>query len=105
MRRRLNTRCAGLIEVFSDCDSHPNQILDYQVDFLGRTVRDFLLGQDIQEMLASRTQFPFSTRAYLCRAPLTQIKLIVGLMTYHDMNAHEMEDNRTYFFDDDNIMR
>ncbi|CAD6572041.1 MAG: hypothetical protein ASARMPRED_005011 [Alectoria sarmentosa] len=74
MGRRLNARCAGLIEPFRD-RWVKNPIFKYKVDFLHRTARDFLLGQDMPELLARRMQTPFDVRAYLCRALLALFKL------------------------------
>ena len=96
MGRRLNARCADLLEVF--CDMSLNPISKYKVDFLHRTVRDFLLGQDMQGLLARRMQLPFDVRAYLCRALLAQIKLTASLMPNHDMNVLDKDDNRFYSF-------
>ncbi len=70
MGRRLNAQCADLMEVF--CDISLNPISKYKVDFLHRTVRDFLLGQDMQELLARRVQLPFDVRACICRALLAR---------------------------------
>lgn len=96
MGRRLNARCADLLEVF--CDMSLNPISKYKVDFLHRTVRDFLLGQDMQELLARRMELPFDVRAYLCRALLAQIKLTASLMPNHDMNIFDKDENRFYSF-------
>ena len=74
MGRRLNARCAGLIELFSD-SWVKNPIFKYKVDFLHRTARDFLLEQDVQKLLARRMQTPFDVRACLCRALLALFKL------------------------------
>ncbi len=96
MGRRLNARCADLLEVFCDMSLNPSS--KYKVDFLHRTVRDFLPEQDMQELLARRIQLPFDVRAYLCRALLAQIKLFASLMPNHDMNVLDMDENRFYSF-------
>jgi hypothetical protein len=51
MRRRLDARCKGLLEVIHDSSSH-----NLKVDFLHRTVRDFLATKDMQVMLTERIQ-------------------------------------------------
>ncbi|KAI0415762.1 hypothetical protein F5X98DRAFT_365007 [Xylaria grammica] len=43
MRRRLDARCKGLLEVVLD-EPDAGLYFEYKVDFLHRTVRDFLLG-------------------------------------------------------------
>ena len=94
--RRLNARCADLLEVF--CDMSLNPVVKYKVDFLHRTVRDFLLGPDMPAPLARSMGLPFDVRAYLCRALLAQIKLIASLMPNHDKNILDMDDYRFYSF-------
>ena len=96
MGRWLNARCTDLLEVFCDMSLNPSS--KYKVDFLHRTVRDFLLEQDMQELLARRIQLPFDIRAYLCRALLAQIKLVASLMPNYDTNVLDMDENRFYSF-------
>ncbi|KAI1361082.1 hypothetical protein F5Y08DRAFT_29822 [Xylaria arbuscula] len=51
MRRRLDGRCKGLLEVVCD-NTYVGPYFEYKVDFLHRTVRDFLLGSPkIRRML------------------------------------------------------
>jgi hypothetical protein len=51
MRRRLDGRCKGLLEVIS-YESALNGVSRYRVDFLHRTVRDYLLrSEDIQRFI------------------------------------------------------
>ena len=77
-----------------------NTMFKNRVDFMHRTVRDFLLGQKVQDLLACRTQRPFDVRAYLCRALLAQIKLIASLMPNHGMRALDMVDHRSHLLPD-----
>lgn len=65
-----------------------------------RTVRDFLLGQKVQDLLACRMQRPFDFRAYLCRVLLAQIKLIASLMPNRGMRALDMVDHRSHLLPD-----
>ncbi|KAI0548411.1 hypothetical protein F4679DRAFT_323102 [Xylaria curta] len=51
MRRRLDGRCKGLLEVVAD-DPNVGPYFECKVDFLHRTVRDFLLGSpEIRQIL------------------------------------------------------
>lgn len=53
MRRRLNGRCKGLLEVYQD----PGKVdyLGYRVEFLHRTVRDFLDTKEMVDFLAENS--------------------------------------------------
>ena len=61
-------------------------------------MRDFLLEQDTQELLARRVKIPFDVRACLCRALLVQIKPIASLIPNHDINVLDIDDDRFYSF-------
>ncbi|CAH0045796.1 unnamed protein product [Clonostachys solani] len=49
LRRRLNGRCKGLLEVYKNAGE--GKYLGYRVDFLHRTVRDFLRTKEMSEFL------------------------------------------------------
>ena len=75
---RLAARCPDLLKVTKTAlgDSFlsgPN-IIPRRVDFLHRTVREYLLGEEIQKVLKSRLQEPFDANVYICSAMLSQIK-------------------------------
>lgn len=74
MRTRLNARCKDLLEVNKYEDD--STFLKYRVDFLHRTVKDFLQTHDMQEMLKSRAAANFDARVSLCRIFLAQIKAL-----------------------------
>ena len=76
MRRRLNGRCKGLLEVINDDNSKrgESEICTPKVDFLHRTVYDFLLTKDIQAMLSQNLEAGFESRVHLCRALLAQLR-------------------------------
>jgi hypothetical protein len=107
IRKRLNARCNGLLEVTTfeniranDGDdeeftqnlhvwddakflkklgtfqSDDDLFLTYRVDFLHRTVRDFLRTKDIQNLLMDRTGSDFRPNVHLCLAFLGQIKAL-----------------------------
>lgn len=50
MRKRLNGRCKGLLEVTELEGS--DTVMRYRVDFLHRTVKDFLITKDMERMLS-----------------------------------------------------
>jgi len=52
MRRRLNGRCKGLLEVYRS-PSLDRYYLGHQVDFLHRTVRDFLRTKEMSDFLTT----------------------------------------------------
>jgi hypothetical protein len=75
--RRLNSRCKGLLEVHrsgaSEIVGEPT-FFTYTVDFLHRTVRDWLMTNDIRRMLRSYLSPSFEPNVSLCMAFLAQIK-------------------------------
>ena len=70
--RRILACCTDLIEVTED----------YQVEFLHRTVRDFLQLRNIQDLLVRRAGADFDAHRYICNATLSQLlgPPIVGYM-------------------------
>lgn len=73
VQRRLDAQCKGLLEV-ADEGTHQNCYYRFKMDFLHRTVRDFLfqsasLGRFIQENLRS-----LDTSLFMCRAMMAVIK-------------------------------
>jgi hypothetical protein len=77
----VKARCSDLLEVV-DMDT-PNVFTRYQVMFLHRTARDFLLGEDIQAILENRLHRPFNVNAYLYQSFLAQMKMIPGNKRYY----------------------
>ncbi|RDW63383.1 hypothetical protein BP6252_10928 [Coleophoma cylindrospora] len=53
MRRRLNGRCKGLLEVGKNSAEEQDEYTSYQVEFLHRTVRDFLRTKEMSNFLAT----------------------------------------------------
>lgn len=62
-RRRLNSRCKGLLESHMDT-----------VDFLHRTVRDFMRSPTMQRVFEQHSNLLLDTNATICNAYLAQIK-------------------------------
>lgn len=82
MRRRLNGRCKGLLEVVGEETPRKNKHSKYtaryffapKVDFLHRTAHDFLETKDVQKMLSDNLEADFEPRLLLCKALLAQLK-------------------------------
>lgn len=122
MKKRLSSRCKDLLEVhpavrettwalhrlrgdatavgsFRRAQSPAEGFFAYKVDFLHRTVRDFLEGQDIRRLLASRLSTTFSPELLLCQSFLAQIKTIpvnAELLSKHGCFS-ELVDNMTHY--------
>ncbi|KAH8891592.1 hypothetical protein GQ53DRAFT_720225 [Thozetella sp. PMI_491] len=62
-RRQINARCGGLIELKKD-----------SVEFIHRTVRDFLRGREMSDYLETKSYPGFSTRLATLRAYVAYIK-------------------------------
>jgi hypothetical protein len=74
MKKYLNARCKGLLEI--NIDPEEKSSLRYKIDFLHRTVRDFLRSNELQQMLQSQAPEGFDANVSLCRATLAQVKLL-----------------------------
>ena len=74
MNRRLNGRFKGLLETTPIRDE--TEYFRYRVDFLHRTVRDFLYTDSMQQMLQSRAKHSPNIGTSACRALLAQIKTL-----------------------------
>ncbi|KAE8441277.1 hypothetical protein EG329_005543 [Mollisiaceae sp. DMI_Dod_QoI] len=73
IRKNLNARCKDLIEVNLVLDTSAN-IHRHTVDFLHRTVRDFLMTKDMQNMLSDMMPSVFDANKILCRVLLAEFK-------------------------------
>ncbi|KAL9043644.1 MAG: hypothetical protein Q9214_003176, partial [Letrouitia sp. 1 TL-2023] len=81
MRRRLNGRCKGLLEVIEvpwrdNPSLYANKNINLRVDFLHRTARDFLLTKDMQKMLADNLDADFNVYLVVCKAFFAQLKTL-----------------------------
>ncbi|KAK4033791.1 hypothetical protein C8A01DRAFT_49701 [Parachaetomium inaequale] len=79
-RKRLNACCKGLLEARSPSQANNKDMLPYninfgwKVDFLHRTVKDFLAMPETQAFLSGWNPRAFDTDANICAALLAQIK-------------------------------
>ncbi|ETI22266.1 hypothetical protein G647_06339 [Cladophialophora carrionii CBS 160.54] len=95
-KRRLNSRCMGLLELITD-ESCPeelsrevevlyrrfNCVFYTQVGFLHRSLMDFLLTDDAQRILQQCTNGPFQAHRFLCSAMIAGVRAIHAIWTAH----------------------
>ncbi|KAF2866677.1 P-loop containing nucleoside triphosphate hydrolase protein, partial [Massariosphaeria phaeospora] len=72
MKIRINGRCKGLLEI----TSLPNKSLTnhYRVDFLHRTVKDFLMTTETGQRVLNLQQRGFDADLAICKATLAEMK-------------------------------
>jgi hypothetical protein len=74
-RRRINGRCKGLLEVTATKNSDENShTQDYYVDFLHRTVKDFLMTTEIRRVFVSWQPEDFDADFAICQSSLAEFK-------------------------------
>ncbi|KAI9714033.1 MAG: hypothetical protein M1820_000763 [Bogoriella megaspora] len=74
MRRRLMSRCKGLLEVHQ-LDSEDEPLEMRKVHFLHRTVKDFFREQTVVQWLSKACREPFEPLVSLCRAYILLLPL------------------------------
>lgn len=74
---RVNARCTDLLEVFRDPLARFPP-LTYRVNFLHRTVKDFIGTPEMKNRLASWISGPFDANVYLCKAFLVLTKIFLA---------------------------
>ena len=106
IRDRLNFLCKDLLEI-NEVKSREN-VADYQVDFLHRTVKDFLMTKDMHQQLMQRATNNFTvgwdTHRSLCKLALIRAKglpfqsgikpainVLFALVDEFMFHAHEVE--------------
>jgi hypothetical protein len=92
LEKRLNARCKGLLEV-TLVNPYLNIFSKRKVDFLHRTVRDFLRLNDVQKLLRKRLEKPFDANITLCKALLLQAK---GVSNFEANIRHDILDDFSY---------
>ena len=87
-RRRLNSRCKGLLEVHECGGNH--LFCMWTVDFLHRTVRDFLLTDEMQQLLKDYSGgHTFDVHIFLCKSYLAQSKALETLYAKSEFRARQ----------------
>ena len=76
MKLRINARCKDLLEVTPVSYKSSPSFYDYKVDFLHRTVRDFLHLKEIYEWVLRNVSCGFNVDQILCAAFLAQVKTV-----------------------------
>jgi hypothetical protein len=95
MRKRIVARCRLLVEV--DRSDHFNLIGD-NVTFLHRTVRDYLLESEAQQLLKSRLKSTFNPGKTTCNLFLAQLKLLgPSSLTWHQDLYYRKDGTFNYF--------
>lgn len=79
MHRQLNGRYKGLLEA-------PGFPEDTTVDFLHRTVRDFLATKEMQDLLSSHCGTSFNVSICASKALLEQARLYPGSLSEKDLD-------------------
>ena len=97
MRRCLNGRYEGLLE--ATLLPIETKFFQYKVEFLHRTVRDFIMTPNIQEMLSARTTESRNAYESICAALLAQMKTSPTLILIDgpDPNLEETMNEIWYF--------
>jgi hypothetical protein len=93
LEKRLNARCKGLMEVVTSSD-HSYHFARKRVDFLHRTVRDFLRISDIQNTLSAQLERPFDALEKLCDGVLISAKYAPQ---FDDSILESFMDDLTYY--------
>lgn len=93
MRKRVNARCVDLVEV--TIGEGTQEVSPFKVEFVHKTVRDFLETKDIQGVLAERQGLGLDADTYLCQAYLVQMKHMPSVMNqftkYFIFHASQLE--------------
>ncbi|KFY89381.1 hypothetical protein V498_06457 [Pseudogymnoascus sp. VKM F-4517 (FW-2822)] len=102
MKKRLNARCKGLMEAkFYEpfrSGGPSSFVVAWQVDFLHRTVRDFLALANMQKLLHSRVQKSYNADLAICRSVLATFKTTIELAFGQESDT-ELLDTFCYHMD------
>ncbi|OQU98830.1 NACHT domain-containing protein isoform 3 [Cladophialophora immunda] len=71
--RKVNSLCMGLLECGDPTNNPANMLCDRNVDYLHRTVHEFLTSMEAQQVLLQFTNGSSDVEHYLCNAYLAQI--------------------------------
>ena len=95
-RVRVMARCTDLLEVSPI--SKDGELADSRVDFLHRTVHDFLQTRNIHCLLTERAGATFNTHLFMCNSTLSQIKRLELRYKSHDKRFDSLVENFMYHF-------
>ena len=88
MRKRLNACCKGLLEVHSvESSGGQEDFFNLKVDFLHRTVRDFLRDPDMHNMLGKWVGTDFDANIAICQSLIAQVKTAPQERSYYDLGG------------------
>ncbi|KAF1960072.1 hypothetical protein CC80DRAFT_438555, partial [Byssothecium circinans] len=73
-KKRINGRCKGLLEINTEPSKKPSTAPRLQVDFLHRTVRDFLMTSEMQATFGQWQRKDFDPLHAICDALLAELK-------------------------------
>ncbi|KAF7515240.1 hypothetical protein G7054_g14678 [Neopestalotiopsis clavispora] len=90
---RLYARCQGLLNVSRTHSSKGPEIGGDRVDFLHRSVRDFLNTRDMQEMLQSYSHESFNPNLELCRAMVATMRTVQQDESAWTVDKHSYENS------------
>ena len=93
-RVRVMARCTDLLEVSPV--SKDGELADSRVDFLHRTVHDFVQTQNIHNLLTQRAGATFNTNLFLCNSTLSQMKRLNLRYKSHDNRFDSLLDSFMY---------
>ena len=88
-RFRVMARCTDLLEL-SPLMNLDSDLPDSRVDFLHRTVHDFLETSNMHHLLTERAGRIFDTHEYMCNATLAQIKRLALSYKAHNRRFDEL---------------
>ena len=91
-KRRLNSQCMDLLISGSERLSLGYRWEDTQIEYLHRTVKDFLMSDFSQKVLLDYTSGPFDTSRYLCNAFLAQMIFMNLLISSASPDTKESAD-------------
>ncbi|KAI9707887.1 MAG: hypothetical protein M1820_004493 [Bogoriella megaspora] len=85
MRRRLNSRCKGLLEVKADSQDTAGSTVQY----LHRTVKDYIENPQVRDRFSAAMKSPFDPQLRLCCGALALLKT-------HNVRSYYSASNREY---------
>jgi len=74
MRKRINARCKGLLQFQAKGSSSECRQTRFNVEFLHRTVKDFLMTEDLQKLISTWLPPNFNPNLTACRTLLAEFK-------------------------------